>query len=86
MTIAACFAVGCIAGALYFVGVLRSVRGLLGAGPRRVAVLSIVGRQALLALVLAVAARGGAAALLATAGGVLAVRPLALRGLAARLR
>jgi len=66
-------------GTLYFAALRRSVEALCAGRGRTVAIALTLGRYCVAALVLALVARLGAAGLLATFGGFLAARVLALR-------
>ncbi|WP_298425862.1 ATP synthase subunit I [Rhodoblastus sp.] len=78
------FAAGIGAGALYFLAVWRNAQALAQAAGTGRTILAMAGRFALMALALGLASRGGAGALLATAGGVLLARFFVVRRLKER--
>jgi hypothetical protein len=72
-------AAGGIGGALYFLAVWRSTKALAGGARLSKALVPMLARFLLMGLLLGLAARQGAAPLLATAAGVLLGRALVLR-------
>ncbi len=76
-------AAGALGGGLYFYAVWRNARALRGGGSLAMVMAQTLGRFALMALLLGLAASRGAGPLLATAAGVFFARALVMRRLKA---